>query len=533
MDRGPGGILRGPIVARGQRRRLRSPPSGAGALDTAAERCEFPRMLRPRSPMRSLRGRLSLVVLLATAASLALGLLSFRAAREEATLRAERVEASLDLACDRVRALSGFVASGLPAGTVMPNDRAFAGDMRAVLAVALRGTRAIQGGVWRQGDAGGGGGGATVASWDDGATSASGSGPSSGWAALAARSAIASGSAVTLRAKAPLRILVACPLAASAGVASAWLSATPASGAGGGTLALSLALLGALVLTIVLLLGGALLAWSRGIARIEAALDRDVASGALPVLAPSGERELDRVVGAINAASARLAGAQARAQRAERLAFVGSVASGIAHEIRNPVAAMRLRAENALAQAATDARRRRALDDSLVQIGRIEALVSELLALASPRPPAPVPTGLRDFLAARLVEHEEVAAASAIALVLGETDPTLRVPLDPVLFGRALDNLVGNALRHARSSVCLSAARDAFGGVRITVRDDGPGVAAALRSRLFQPFATGRADGVGLGLAIARDIADAHGATIGLAANGPDGACFEVAWPPS
>ena len=506
--------------------------------------------------MRSLRARLSLVVLLALIVSVLLGLLSLRAAREEATLRTERVEASLDLGCDRIRSLAGFVASGSPAGTVIPDDASFRRDMRAVLAIELRGLAGVSGGVWRQTDPGGGGetvarwaGSARLAgSWRPASTKPASTKPASTDAApvetvaLLARSAIGSASAVALRAGTVPLLLVACPLGAAFGEAAAWLAADPVLRPEAGVLALPLGLLGGLVLAIVVLLGWTLAAWNRGISRIERALDRDAPAGApdrdapagaLPVLAASTERELDRVVIAINAASGRLAVARARAERAERLAFLGSVASGIAHEIRNPVAAMRLRAENALTAAATEARRTRALADSLVQIGRIEALVSELLALASPRRPAPVPTALGDFLASRLAEHADTAAARSVGLVLDATDPTLSVPLDPVLFGRALDNLVGNAVRHARTAVAVAARRDGAGVVRITVRDDGTGIPPALLPRLFQPFATGRTEGVGLGLAIARDIADAHGATIVLAHNGPDGASFEVAWLPS
>ncbi|PWS21057.1 sensor histidine kinase, partial [Enterococcus faecium] len=73
---------------------------------------------------------------------------------------------------------------------------------------------------------------------------------------------------------------------------------------------------------------------------------------------------------------------------------------------------------------------------------------------------------------------------------------------------RAVDNLLDNALRHAPGGgrVVLSAMRD-DAVLRIHVDDDGPGVAESLRPQLFEPFATGRADGTGLGLALAREVA--------------------------
>ena len=114
----------------------------------------------------------------------------------------------------------------------------------------------------------------------------------------------------------------------------------------------------------------------------------------LPRLAPTGERELDRIVAALNTAGARLAEARQRSEAlaarvalSERLAALGRVAAGVAHEIRNPIAAMRLRAENALA--GDDARRRAALEAILAQIARLDRLIGELLAMTQRRAPAP------------------------------------------------------------------------------------------------------------------------------------------------
>jgi signal transduction histidine kinase len=102
---------------------------------------------------------------------------------------------------------------------------------------------------------------------------------------------------------------------------------------------------------------------------------------------------------------------------------------------------------------------------------------------------------------------------------------------------QVLSNLVDNALRHARSNVTLALARGAS-WVELRVADDGPGIAAADRDAVFEPFVRldvhrGRGGGgAGLGLAIVRDIVAAHGGTIQIADNEP-GAVFIVRLPPA
>jgi C4-dicarboxylate-specific signal transduction histidine kinase len=112
--------------------------------------------------------------------------------------------------------------------------------------------------------------------------------------------------------------------------------------AGLGVLALS-------VLGSALFLGRLLFAWSRRIGQIEAALARhNERQEDLPTLSLTGERELDRLVSALNQTTARLAEMRRHASAAERLAAVGRLAAGMAHEIRNPIAAMRLKPKTPL-----------------------------------------------------------------------------------------------------------------------------------------------------------------------------------------
>ncbi len=284
-----------------------------------------------------------------------------------------------------------------------------------------------------------------------------------------------------------------------------------------------------LVLAMTALLGWAIIAWTRRMSILERAL-AGASTDRLPHLAATGERDLDRLVTALNAAGTRLAAARieaaALAQRvaeSERLAALGRVAAGVAHEVRNPVAAMRLRAENALA--GDDARRRTALEAILAQIARLERLTGELLTMTQRRVPEPAPVDLAAFLSAAAADIQTASTPIDV------TTPALTATFDARLLRRALDELLHNALRHTppggRISLTAAAAPN---GITLTVADTGAGVPHALRDTLFDPFVTGRPDGTGLGLAIAREMVETLGGHLTLAA-APHGATFRIELP--
>jgi signal transduction histidine kinase len=295
----------------------------------------------------------------------------------------------------------------------------------------------------------------------------------------------------------------------------------------------ALAVLLAMMLAMSGLLTWLQVSWARHVRGIEAALAGHEA-GQLPHLPPTGERELDRIVAALNTAGARLAEARrhsdalaSRVAVSERLAALGRVAAGVAHEIRNPVAAMRLRAENALA--GDDARRRMALEAILAQIARLDRLIGELLAMTQRREAQPERVDLAGFLVACAADHPGVVV---------HAPPGAAVMLDPALTRRALDSLLTNARQHSPPGApVVLRGRPEERSVRIEVRDGGRGVAAELRDTLFEPFVTGRADGTGLGLSIARELAEAQGGRLELADAGGNGGgatfMLEIPWPAS
>ena len=277
-------------------------------------------------------------------------------------------------------------------------------------------------------------------------------------------------------------------------------------------------LLGFVVLSGLWLLGLSM-RWSRLFATTERALD-ELGHGSAAPLASTGLAEMDRLIEALNRHSVRLTAARQEQTRLtqlaaqnDRLTALGRMAAGIAHEVRNPLGAMRLRAENAIA--ASSGRGADALKAILTQIDRLERLLSDLMAYAQPILVQRSRVDVPEFLADRADEWRERASASGIEIEISCQEPRLSCSFDRVQMIRLVDNLVGNALRHTPrgGGVVLMAAQDG-NNLRLDVIDSGPGIEPALAATLFEPFVTGRPEGVGLGLAIAREIAAAHGGTL-------------------
>jgi signal transduction histidine kinase len=332
-------------------------------------------------------------------------------------------------------------------------------------------------------------------------------------------------------------IVTACPVPHRDGLFAWTLSRVhPPLGSSGKTLVTTLAVLLAVIVGIAIALGVLLRRWRANLARIEASLSRP--ADLFTPIAPTGEPDLDKIVHAFNAYGARATSLQQQAGElhtqlaaAERFAAIGRFSAQMAHEIRNPIGAMRLKAENALNGDVE--RKQRALGTILEQIQRVERQLSGLLALTQPVRIEAHSVDLRLWLAERVEWHHDAAARAGIALALACADGLpAQATFDADQLARAIDNLILNALRHTLSGghVTLSAAR-AADTLRIEVADDGPGVPPAERERIFEPFVTGHAAGSGLGLAVVREIAAAHGGSAFYEAR-ERGACFviEIPW---
>jgi signal transduction histidine kinase len=336
-------------------------------------------------------------------------------------------------------------------------------------------------------------------------------------------------------------LLRACPLAGPIPHLSAWTMARVIS-TGGRSYIEAMAGLGVLLVVVLgsaAWLGRLLFGWTRRVRRLEAALG--TGTDELPRLDPTGQRDLDRIIDAINRAGGRLADARQEADvlarqvaESRRLATLGRVVAGVAHEIRNPIAAMRLKAENAVAAGDDIARKDRALRTIIEQIGRLEGLLRNLLS--SVQRAKPILSPVKDvtaFLSGRVDLFREQAAAHGLALAAAGT--TIDATFDSARIGQAIDNLVLNAIQNTPPGGHITV-RAELSGERLvlSVADTGHGVPEEVRAQLFEPFVTTRPDGTGLGLAVVREIAEAHGGTV-RAVHRSDGTTFilELPWQPS
>lgn len=212
--------------------------------------------------------------------------------------------------------------------------------------------------------------------------------------------------------------------------------------------------------------------------------------------------------------------------QSERLATLGRVSAGLAHEIRNPLGTIRMKAENALAAPAElrSVRADSALQVVLSQTERLEALVSSLLALTQPLRVERQEVDLHQWLQERCNAHAEAAQQQHKQLVVALSPQLLAKAqglafFDPAQMARVYDNLLLNALAHTgpHGSIELGASRTPAGALLLWVADDGSGIPPSLRDTLFEPFATTRVGGTGLGLALVREIVQGHGGQVALA----------------
>jgi two-component system sensor histidine kinase HydH len=237
----------------------------------------------------------------------------------------------------------------------------------------------------------------------------------------------------------------------------------------------------------------------------------------------------------------QLQAAQAEARRAERLAALGQLSAGLAHEIRNPLAVIKGSAEMLERESAGVGGVAAELAGFISsEVNRVNLLVTRFLDFARPLPLERQTAALEPLLEQALAEARERWPASRVTVARDFASPLPPLPLDPTLTERAFANLAANAYEamdaaaadERRLTVSAHPAAEAGrAGVRVEFRDTGPGVAPELREQIFNPFVTTKPGGVGLGLAIVAKIVDAHGGSLRLLPADGGGAAFAVFLP--
>jgi signal transduction histidine kinase len=276
---------------------------------------------------------------------------------------------------------------------------------------------------------------------------------------------------------------------------------------------------------------------SRRIEELERRTRLIAAGDFSPMPLPRRNDELRDLVGSVNEMAARLARLQDAIQQSERLRLLGQVSGGLAHQLRNSVTGARLAVQLHVRES-PDAADTEPLQVALRQLDLVEANLRRFLDLGHADEPRRQPCSLTDLVDEAVTLLTPQCRHAHIDLRWQRGEP-VRVSVDAGQLGHLLHNILGNAVEAAGPGgwVEVSARREAKSEANgasevavVEVRDSGAGPAADVAERLFEPFVTGKREGVGLGLAVARRVAEAHGGTISWRRH-DQSTCFRIELP--
>jgi signal transduction histidine kinase len=291
---------------------------------------------------------------------------------------------------------------------------------------------------------------------------------------------------------------------------------------------LMIALLGLAALVCVLITFLVVRNLQSGVLKIEDGLEhleRDLNSQI-----PLGEEpgEIKRIASGINRLGAilreKISGEKRIADRlrhAERLAALGRLVAGVAHEVRNPLTTIRLRIQMCQ-QSSSDALIQESCGIALEEIERLNGMVDRLLNFSQPIQLRVEPTDLRALLEQRLESFADRARLQGTRLVKDGSTNRIIVSVDQSRVAQVFDNVIQNAIEamaDCGGTLCtaVTSQNDEHldrSGVCVELNDTGTGISAGNVSKVFDPFFTTKATGTGLGLSICHELVRAHGGEI-------------------
>jgi two-component system sensor histidine kinase HydH len=275
-------------------------------------------------------------------------------------------------------------------------------------------------------------------------------------------------------------------------------------------------------------------------------------SGSSAVQAANAARieELGRIIGAYSEVTDKLERSQAQLQqtvqslrnelseknrqleRKHRLAALGEMAAGMAHEIRNPLGGIQLYASMLSRDVREMPASLQLVNKISVGVKRLEALVSQVLQFTREIEAHVVGADLA-YLVEEAIELSADRAQAAGVRCRAEGTRPMNVKVDPLLMGQAILNLLLNGIeavgeRADGGEIEVGWALVGAENFKLTIRDNGPGIPASVVDRIFNPFFTTKESGTGLGLAIVHRIVEAHEGSITVANLPQGGAMFEI-----
>jgi signal transduction histidine kinase len=254
--------------------------------------------------------------------------------------------------------------------------------------------------------------------------------------------------------------------------------------------------------------------------------------GALAELEKRQRERLERTSEELARAYRQLQESFEQLRRADRLAALGQLSAGLAHEIKNPLASMKGSLEILSSDFPPGHEKREFLDIFEKELVRLNHVLSEFLQFARTPRPDRKPCNLKEVIDSIRVLCSKEANRRGVTIETSYKDDLPDLELDAAQIQQALLNIVLNGIQAMPSGGRLSIrVEESSGDLNVWIRDEGEGIPLENRSRIFDPFFTTKERGTGLGMAIAHNLIQGHGGDIRLLEEDGPGTTFQVVLP--
>ncbi len=261
-------------------------------------------------------------------------------------------------------------------------------------------------------------------------------------------------------------------------------------------------------------------------------------------ISPPGTADLARIASAINELAATLRANIARQaeleqelRRSEKLSALGRVVAGVAREVRNPLAAIKLAVQTAGRSSYAPEKLAATFSVIAAEIERLDTLVRRLLEFGGKQTLERSKVNLSELVRRRAALFTDLAVRAGVLIAINAPSVGIKVQGDGNRLAQVVDNIIQNAIdampAGGRLTITCKTDRtqDSSPSARLSFEDTGRGIQPADQEHIFEPFHTGRDTGTGLGLAIARAIIEEHGGRLSFVSRPGSGASFLIELP--
>ena len=301
-------------------------------------------------------------------------------------------------------------------------------------------------------------------------------------------------------------------------------------------LALSILAVSGLALLTVRDLGRGVNSIETGLAGLTNDLGQELLSPNTAELARISTR-INELAATLRANLARQAELERDLRQSERLSALGRVVAGVAHEVRNPLASIKLKVQLTRRSSRSPEKLADTMNVISAEIERLDALVRRLLELGGQQRLELAKLDLGGLVVRRAAFFNEVATRGGVVIDAGRCRNDIVIEGDENRLSQVIDNLIQNALDampdggHLTINCALSSDQNDALPIQVKFADTGQGIQPTDRERIFEPFYTNRATGTGLGLAIAKAIVEEHRGRLDFVSGETEGASFVMRLP--